>query len=63
MPPSGHALPKLAELLKAPAVGAAVLADRERRVVDVGFDAARSEAAVYLREDADDLSIQVDAAA
>lgn len=59
----GHAISKRVELLDAPAVGAIVQADRERRVADVELDAATGEAVVYLVEDADDLAVQIDAAA
>ncbi|WP_437925124.1 hypothetical protein WMF37_39760 [Sorangium sp. So ce291] len=41
-------------------MGSIVLADRERRVVDVERDNERGEVVVYLREDAEDLAMQVD---
>lgn len=55
----GHAITKRLDLPEAPAVDAIVLADRGRRVVSVGPDAGRGEVDVYLREDADDLKMQI----
>ncbi|WP_433927021.1 hypothetical protein AB3662_28935 [Sorangium cellulosum] len=40
-----------------------VLADRERAIVSVELDAERGEADAYLREDGDDLAMQINAAA
>ncbi|WP_437828818.1 hypothetical protein [Sorangium sp. So ce1153] len=54
----GHAITKRVELPEAPAVGAIVMAEREREVVSVEHDAARGETDVYLREDALDLKMQ-----
>ncbi|WP_438026382.1 hypothetical protein [Sorangium sp. So ce233] len=54
----GHAITKLVDLPEAPAVGATVMAERERSVVSVESDAARGETDVYLREDALDLKMQ-----
>ncbi|WP_437786666.1 hypothetical protein [Sorangium sp. So ce1097] len=59
----GHDLTKVVEIDEAPAVGAIVLADRERPIVSVELDADRGQADVYLREDADDLAVQLVAAA
>ncbi|WP_437963134.1 hypothetical protein WMF04_25685 [Sorangium sp. So ce260] len=59
----GHDLTKVVEMNEAPAVGAIVLADRERHVASVEHVAERDETNVYLREDAGDLSVQLDAAA
>ncbi|WP_438019650.1 hypothetical protein WMF18_11510 [Sorangium sp. So ce315] len=55
----GHTLSKRVDLDEVPAVGSIVLADRERRVVSVEPVDERGEVAVYLREDADDLMLQV----
>lgn len=55
----GHTLSKVVELAEAPAVGSIVLADRERRVVSVEPVAERGEVDVYLREDGDDLKMQI----
>lgn len=54
----GHALSKRLDMPEAPAVGSIVLADRERRVADVEL-AADGVADVYLKEDADDLAVQL----
>ncbi|WP_437281735.1 hypothetical protein WME90_14620 [Sorangium sp. So ce375] len=54
----GHAITKRVELPEVPAVGAVVLAERERSVVSVEHDAARVETDLYLREDALDLKAQ-----
>ncbi|XXT17947.1 hypothetical protein WME94_47740 [Sorangium sp. So ce429] len=59
----GHTLSKVVELPEAPAVGAIVLADHERRVASVEYVAQRGEVDAYLQEDADDLSVQFDDAA
>lgn len=55
----GHSITKRLELPEAPAIGSIVVADRERRVVSVERDAGRGEVDVYLREDGDDLKMQV----
>ncbi|WP_437970514.1 hypothetical protein WMF04_15035 [Sorangium sp. So ce260] len=55
----GHAITKRLHLAEAPAVGSFVLADRERYVVSVERVVERDEFDVYLREDGDDLSMQV----
>ncbi|WP_437987521.1 hypothetical protein [Sorangium sp. So ce117] len=55
----GHTLSKVVELPEVPAVGSRVLVDRERRVVSVESDAGRGEVDVYLREDGDDLKMQI----
>ncbi|WP_437757195.1 hypothetical protein [Sorangium sp. So ce1389] len=54
----GHAITKRLDLPEAPAVGAVVMAERERQVVSVEHDAAHDETDVYLREDALDLKMQ-----
>ncbi|WP_437958411.1 hypothetical protein WME76_01300 [Sorangium sp. So ce119] len=55
----GHAMSKVVELPRVPAIGSTIRVDRERRVVLLKTDAGRSEVDVYLREDADDLMRQV----
>ncbi|WP_437477846.1 hypothetical protein WME75_35295 [Sorangium sp. So ce1014] len=55
----GHAITKRPHLSEVPAVGSFVLAERARMVVSVELRAERGEADVYLREDADDLMMQV----
>ncbi|KYF69312.1 hypothetical protein [Sorangium cellulosum] len=55
----GHTLPKVVELPRVPAVGSTIQVDRERRVVLLKTDAGRSGVDVYLREDADDLLMQI----
>ncbi|AGP42391.1 hypothetical protein BE04_14775 [Sorangium cellulosum] len=55
----GHAITKRVELPEVPAVGSVVLADRERRVVSVAPVAERGDVDVYVREDGDDIKMQV----
>ncbi|WP_437478976.1 hypothetical protein WME75_31705 [Sorangium sp. So ce1014] len=55
----GHAITKRLHLSEVPAVGSFLLAERARMVVSVEIHAERGEADVYLREDADDLLMQV----
>ena len=54
----GHAITKRVELAEAPAVGSAIMAERERSVLSVEYDAVREETDVCLREDALDLKMQ-----
>src|SRR5688572_27487627 len=55
----GHSITKRVELPEAPAVGSIVLAERERSVVSVEPNPGRSELDAYLREDGDDIKMQV----